>query len=67
MNPTDQQIIETMEQRGGNFVRRLADLWLAGDEVHRATISATFRLYFMKYREIAIHEMEVAAREEAAK
>ena len=63
MNPTDEQIIETMEQRGGHFVRCLAKTWLAADEANRANIKATWIHTWTSYRIMCVEEMDAAATE----
>lgn len=50
--PTDYEIVQTMEQRGGSFARTLAGLWHCADLVNRARIKATWGDYFTKYAEM---------------
>jgi hypothetical protein len=63
MNPTDQQIIETMEQRGGHFVRALAECFRRADDTNFQVLHSTFWGVWLKYRAMCIQELETAARE----
>ena len=63
MNPTDQQIIETMEQKGGQFVRCLAACFAAADSRNFNRLKREFMDYWTNYRILTIEEMKVAERE----
>jgi hypothetical protein len=50
--PTDYEIVQTMEQRGGSFVRALAAACHCADPVNFAKIKATWPDYFEEYAEM---------------
>ncbi len=63
MNPTDQEIIEKMEQRGGHFVRCLAACFKTADPENFGKLKSTFIHYWTNYRLLCEAEMQVEARE----
>jgi hypothetical protein len=52
MNPTYLQIVETMQSHGGNFIKKLAALWLAGDPVRKIEIEKFYKKDFLYYTEM---------------
>ncbi len=65
MNPTDHQIIETMEQRGGGFVYALAQCFRKADPHNAMRLKSEFSDYWEDYRFTCIKELETAEREKA--
>jgi len=49
---TDFQITETMRQKGGGFVSRLADLWRHADSENQAKLKDAFAAYWQQYAAI---------------
>lgn len=60
--PTDAEILQTMERYGGSFVQQLAKLAHTADLVNFLRIKAAFNKEFAEYAEYA----ELAARREKA-
>lgn len=52
-NPTDEQVIDMMEQYGGSFVKAIAKAFRCADLVNTAKLKATFPEYWNQYRDFA--------------
>jgi len=46
-------IIAAMKQYGGNFVKHLAELWIAADSANRQRIESTWPEFFEQYQKLA--------------
>ncbi len=54
-----------MEQKGGHFVRALAECFKRADPKNTAILVRAFPTYIETYRNLCIEEMETAEREKA--
>lgn len=52
--------VEAMDERGGSFVRALANCWRYADDANRQTLEVAFSNYFDKFRQIGEQKRERA-------
>ncbi|WP_143220683.1 MULTISPECIES: hypothetical protein [unclassified Achromobacter] len=57
---TDTQAALAMHSHGGEFMKRLAECWMAGDPMNRARLKEAFRPEFDRYRARAAMDVQVA-------
>ena len=50
----DYKVIKIMDQYGGRFIKRLADLFLVADDDNRKRLKEAFPEYWIKYSELAL-------------
>lgn len=51
--PTDQHIVQAMEQYGGGFIKALANTWLLADVNNKERLKKAFPDYWEKYAGVA--------------
>jgi hypothetical protein len=52
MKPTPAQIVDAMLATGGNFVKRLAMLWVAADPENKIRVERAFSAEFNQYKRV---------------